>query len=99
MNKLVKKDFKKRVSFKKIELYKVILKSITLNSNYLKFIKWNSLFMLSRFLEKKSKTRIVDRCVCTGRKSKFNGSFKFSRLVFLKLSRLSLISGVKKSSW
>jgi len=35
----------------------------------------------------------------TGRKSKVNKSYKFSRLSFLRLARNGLIVGLKKSSW
>lgn len=99
MKYLIKKDYRKRITVKNMELNNVILKATILNSNYFKFIYWNSSFKLTDVFEKISKTRIVDRCIVTGRKSKFNKFFRFSRIVFLRLSKLSLILGLKKSSW
>jgi len=48
----------------------------------------------------KNKNRYVNRCILTSRKAKFNRFLKkFSRLSFLKLARLGVVSGLKKSSW
>ena len=63
-----------------------------------KFINWNAGFnLLSKNLE--SNSRIVNRCVFTGRNSKVNNIYMFSRLSFLKFARSSMIPGIFKASW
>ena len=46
-----------------------------------------------------SKVLLNNRCVLTGRYSKIAKNLNFSRISFLRLSRLGFISGIKKSYW
>ena len=100
MKKHLRKDQKIRLRFAKQELRYVILKSITQNENLPALVKWNAILKLSSFAPNQNKIRLVNRCVLTSRKAKFNRIFKkFSRLSFLRLARTGTVSGLKKSSW
>lgn len=100
MKKHLRKDQKIRLRFAKQELRYVILKSITQNENLPVLVKWNAILKLSSFGVNQNKIRLVNRCVLTSRKAKFNRIFKkFSRLSFLRLARTGTVSGLKKSSW
>src|SRR5579864_1418606 len=46
-----------------------------------------------------SPTRVVNRCLVTGRRRAFIRRFKISRLTFRELASQGLIPGVTKSSW
>ena len=46
-----------------------------------------------------SPTRVVNRCLVTGRRRAFIGRFKLSRITFRELASHGLIPGVTKSSW
>jgi len=95
MKNKIQKDQKKRNLNYKFETKQVILKSIAKNKNLAKTTCWNSELALSKI---KFKTQLVKRCILTGRKSKFNEKFRFSRLSFLRLVRNGFISGFKKSA-
>jgi len=100
MKKKLQKDQKIRLLFKKQELRHHVLKSIIKNENLTFLLRWNAVLKLSNFSKNSSKIRMVNRCILTGRKSKFIQIYKkFSRLSFLKLSRQGILSGFYKSSW
>lgn len=98
MKKHIRKDRKIRMRFNNQEMNSFILKSIIQNENLSLIAKWNAMLKLSSL--SKNKNRYVNRCILTSRKAKFNRFLKkFSRLSFLKLARLGVVSGLKKSSW
>jgi ribosomal protein S14 len=100
MKKYLISDKKKRKFTFKYENKRIILKSIVKNSNLYKTTRWNASLLLTDFCyTQTTKTRVVNRCIFTGRKGKFRQSYKFSRLVFLNLARNGLINGIRKSSW
>ena len=99
MKKLFAKDNKNRKKVKQIELDYFILKQISTNSNFLKTIRWNSLYKLSNLPKQGSKTVLSNRCVKTINKKTFHKFTNFSRTVFLKLVKSGQISGIRKSSW
>ena len=76
-----------------------ILNNLSKNTNLKSSIRYNASLTLFNFSSNYFKTRIVNRCIVTSRKSKIHNNFRFSRLFFLKIARQGLISGVKKSSW
>lgn len=92
-------DKKKRTLSLQSEKKRFILKSITKNNVIYKSTRWNSELKLTKFDANNFFNRFVNRCILTGRKNKFNGKFKFSRLTFLKLARSGFINGLTKSSW
>ena len=95
MKNKIQNDKKKRNLNYRLETKQIILKSFLKNKNLSRTIRWNSELYLSDI---KFKTKLVKRCILTGRKSKFNESFRFSRLMFLRLVRNGFISGFKKSA-
>ena len=100
MKKHLISDKKKRKLMLKYENKRIILKSLIKNSNIFKTTKWNASLLLTDFCYTNiSKTRVVNRCIFTGRKGKFRQSYRFSRLIFLNLARNGLINGIRKSTW
>jgi small subunit ribosomal protein S14 len=97
MKNQIQKDKNKRNLSLKFENKCIILKSIAKNNNITKTTRWNSELKLTDLNANSYKSRLVNRCVLTGRKSKSNGAFRFSRLSFLKFARNGLIAGLKKS--
>ena len=99
MKKLNQKEKRNRAKVYKFEDVRIILKSIVKNVKLINLTRWNAILKLTTLPKKSIKTRLVNRCVLTGRKGKFTNSYKFSRLVFLRLLRAGNISGLKKSTW
>ena len=84
---------------KAFENKKFVLKAIIKNNSYYILIRFNIILKQKNLLKNSSKTRIVNRCILTGFKSKIYSDFKFSRFVILKLIRANLIHGIKQSVW
>ena len=99
MKSVLQKDKKKRSLVHKMESKIFVFKSLSKNTLIKPSLRHNISLSLFNISPNSFKTRIVDRCIVTNRKSKLRNSFKFSRLFFLKIARQGLISGVKKSSW
>ena len=57
---------------------------------------WVGLSLLPR---DSSPTRLVNRCLVTGRRRGYLRRFKLSRIAFRELASSGLIPGVTKSSW
>ena len=98
MKKLLQKDILKRKTVLNFEKKKKLLKSIFKNSCLTNFIRWNAFNYLTILPKNITNTRIKNRCIITGRNSKNNKLYKFSRLTFLKLAREGKISGLRKST-
>jgi len=99
MQKFIQKEKNNSLIVLKLEDIQLIFKSIVRNTNLIKICRWETHLKFSNLLKKSLRTRLVHRCILTGRKGKFTNLYKFSRLVFLKLVRNSAISGLKKSVW
>ncbi|MFQ3577792.1 MAG: 30S ribosomal protein S14 [Verrucomicrobiia bacterium] len=54
---------------------------------------------LSQLPRDASPTRVVNRCLQSGRRRAYIGRFKLSRLAFRELALAGMIPGVTKSSW
>ncbi len=54
---------------------------------------------LSQLPRDASPTRLVNRCVITGRRRAFLRRFRLSRISFRELASAGMIPGVTKSSW
>jgi transcription elongation GreA/GreB family factor len=76
MKKQTQKDKRIRKMFNQREVSQVILKSIIKNENLSLNVKWNAVLKLSNFSGNQNKMRIVNRCILTNRKAKFNRIFK-----------------------
>ena len=99
MFKKVKKDKKLRSNFFLIEQQSKIFKSLVKNQNLSKVIAWNSGFNIVNTLSKYTKTKLVNRCVYSGRNNKIHHFYRFSRISFLYFARNSMIPGLFKSPW
>jgi ribosomal protein S14 len=99
MKKLSIKDKKKRLNTNKCELKRFVLNTLLRNFNFSDITRWNASINLRYMPVNSSATRILNRCVLTINKKRLNKLSNFSRMVFLKLSRSGLISGIRKSSW
>lgn len=99
MKNVVEKNKIKRKTVLEFETKRLILKSIIRNTNLLKRARWAANLELSDLSVNSSRSRVVNRCVLTGRKSKVRNMYHFSRLTFLKMAKNGLISGLKRSSW
>jgi ribosomal protein S14 len=99
MKKLIEKDKKlrERVVLKEYEHF--VLKSIIKNFNFFTLIRWNAMLKLKNIVQNSSKISIINRCLYTINKKRFNKLTGFSRHVFLKHIRSGSIVGIKKSSW
>ncbi|MFZ4682480.1 MAG: 30S ribosomal protein S14 [Terrimicrobiaceae bacterium] len=54
---------------------------------------------ISQLPRNASPTRLVNRCIVTGRRRAFMRRFKLSRITFRELASSGMIPGVTKSSW
>ena len=100
MKKLLIKDKKLRLGIIKTENRHLILKSIFKNLNFFTLIRWNAFIKLHNLSKNNgNKNLLVNRCLYTVNKKRFNKLTNFSRHVFLKLIRSGQINGIKKSSW
>jgi len=99
MKKLIKKDEKLRNLVLKYENKKNIIKNIIKNKDLHPTFRWNAVLKLSDLPKNSSKVKISNRCIITGRKKSIIKIFKFSRISFLKYSRLGKIYGARKSTF
>lgn len=100
MKKLFEKDKKYRLDAKKMDKQHFVLKAISKNSNLFTLIRWKALLKLKVLnFRYHSKTSIVNRCIYTINKKKFNKLTYFSRNVFLRQLRFGKINGYQKSTW
>nr|AVR57495.1 ribosomal protein S14 [Entomoneis sp.] len=76
-----------------------ILKSIMKNVNLFILIRQKAFLKLKKCSQKFSKVSIVNRCVNSFNKKRFNKFTLFSRFLYLKLIRNGKINGFQKSSW
>ena len=98
MKKLVYKDISKRKTVSNYLNKKTILKGIYNNSCLSTFIRWKAIDSLVNLPKNASLTRVKSRCIITGKNSKNNKFYRFSRLTFLRLARAGSISGLRKST-
>jgi ribosomal protein S14 len=99
MKKLLEKDKKLRKQIHLSNQQHFVLKSILKNFNIFTLIRWNAFLKLKDLSEKNSTISVINRCLTTINKKRFNKLTGFSRHVFLKLIRSGKISGIRKSSW
>mgnify|MGYP003955069345 FL=1 len=99
MKKFHQKEKKNRADVYALENIRLILKSIVKNMKLVNITRWNAVLRLSSLSKKGAKTRLVNRCILTSRKGRSTNSYRFSRLVFLRLVRAGNISGLTKSTW
>ena len=97
MKKILKNSKLKRNLVLNYEKRKKIYKSLTLNNNLIKTVRWKAdLNTLKRSL---SSIQLTNRCIVSGRKNILNKSYKLSRIIFLKYARKGFITNLIKSTW
>ena len=99
MKKLIQKDKQYRITVKKFEQKRLILKSVIKNEYLGDLIRWNAQLELTQLPSNSSKVYLTNRCILTGRRKHINKFYKFSRIEFLKLARTGNISNLRKSTW
>lgn len=99
MKKLLEKDKKYRKNIKIAENRHFILKSIVKNLNFFTLVRWNAFLKLKSLSNTFSKISLINRCLLSVNKKRFNKLTGFSRHIFLKIIRSGNVSGIKKSSW
>jgi ribosomal protein S14 len=99
MKALLEKDKNLRLKVMEVEDKYFILKSIIKNFNFFILVRWNAFLKLKALTKSTSRISIVNRCLFSYNKKRFNKLTGFSRHVFLKKIRSGEISGFKKSSW
>ena len=98
MKKLLIRDYKIRFFyFNYTEKKHFILKYIFKNFNFFNLIRWNALLKLE-LLTNNFKISIVNRCLLTVNKKRYNTLTVFSRHIFIKLIRKGLVLNFQKSS-
>ena len=97
MKKILKRSKLKRKLSLSFEKKKKIYRSVVVNDNFIKTIRWNA--DLNIFKRSLSSSQLDNRCVITGRKNIYNRYYKLSRMTFLKYARKGVISNLIKSSW
>jgi ribosomal protein S14 len=95
MRYLIRSDKKKRLQYSKRERDNLLLKSIIGNRFLYKPFRQigNSEF------GKVSSTRVVNRCIYTGRGHGIIRRYKMSRMVFKELAGKGMLPGIHKGSW
>lgn len=96
MKKLLKKDKTLRTIIKKLGIKYFILKSLIQNNNLFKLIRLKAFLVLQKTCPK---TSIVNRCVYSNSKKRFNKFSLFYRFILFKLIKTGNISGFQKLSW
>jgi hypothetical protein len=98
MKKLIEKDKKLRLYIYSNEKSYFIFKSIFKNSNFFNLLRWCIVDRLNLLLKNSSKTLLINKCLISINKKRFNKLTIFSRSIFLKLIRQGFVVGVEKSS-
>lgn len=83
----IEKEKRKR---KTVEKYAALRAELKANKDYIG---------LSELPRDASPTRLVNRCLLSGRRRAFMRRFKLSRIAFRELALNGMIPGVTKSSW
>lgn len=99
MKKFLLKDKFLRLNLKKRNKKHFILKSILKNFNLFFLLRQKANQELTKLAFNFSKASIINRCLYSFNKKRFNKFTFFSRLIFLKLIKNGQISGFQKASW
>jgi small subunit ribosomal protein S14 len=97
--KFIERDKKRRDLASLYEKKRLVFKSISANHNIELGIRWKANLELSNLPKNSSKTKLVNRCILTGRSRAVDQDFKISRMCLRDLAGSGSIPGLKKSSW
>lgn len=99
MKKLYTKDKALRFFALKLIKKQFVLKALVKQQNVFNLLKKKVCCHLMACSKIFSQVKIVNRCILTYNKKRFNKFTFFSRFLYLKLIRLGKINGFTKSSW
>ena len=99
MKYLLEKDKKRRLIFQKYEKKKLILKVLSKDKRLDEFSRLLFRIKLSQYPKNASKTRVVNRCLSTGRAHGISRFFKMSRIEMRQYLLRGYLYGIKKASW
>ena len=95
----LKKDYINRKFFNKNEFNSIILKyynNSDIDNKYKYYIFYK---FLKKFHLNSSSSRIVNRCIITGRANWSLRMFKLSRISFKEFADQGLITGIRRATW
>jgi ribosomal protein S14 len=98
MKYLVTKDKIKRFSFLKKEIIFNCFKLIKKNKKINQSIRLNTNFIFFGINTQKFKTKIVNRCIISGRQKGVVTKFKLSRIIFANFINSGKLFGIKNYS-
>ncbi|RZC66160.1 hypothetical protein C5167_009856 [Papaver somniferum] len=93
------RDHKCRLLAEKFEMKRIFHKAMSKDNSLPAEMRDEHRLKLSKLPRNSSFTRIVNRCVFTGRARAVYKMFRMSRIVFRDLADKGALTGVKKSSW
>jgi ribosomal protein S14 len=99
MKYLLVKDKKKRISVKKNELKRLVLKSVNYNLSLNNNLRKQSWIFLNNIERNSTFIRVKNRCVLSNRTRFIFNKYKVSRIVFKNLVSICEINGVYKKNW
>ena len=99
MQNKIKTDRKKRKTIIKYFLKRKLLKSIILNNNLSKRIRFLASTKLNEITNNSLSIRAKNRCIISGNPRSVFRKFKLSRIVLKNLASFNLINGLRKSSY
>ncbi|XP_076907234.1 small ribosomal subunit protein uS14m [Bidens hawaiensis] len=92
-------DQKRRILSEKFELRRKLHKALSKDTGLPPEVRETHRSKLAALPRNSSFTRVMNRCVFTGRAHAVYKMFRVSRIVFRDLAGKGLIQGVKKASW
>ena len=92
-------DQKRRILAEKYELRRKLYKSLVRDTELPNEVRENAQCKLADLPRNSSFTRVMNRCVFTGRARSVYQLFRVSRIVFRELASKGMLHGVKKASW
>ena len=99
MQNKIKTDRNKRKIILKYFLKRKLLKSIILNNNLSKRIRFIASTKLNEITNNSLLIRAKNRCIISGKPRSVFRKFKLSRIVIKNLASFNLINGLRKSSY
>ena len=98
MKYLIKKEKIKRILFLNKELIFSVLKFLKKNTKIIKSIRWKASSFFFKINQNKFKTKIVNRCIISGRQKGILTKFKLSRILFAKYAYSGNLFSIKSYS-
>lgn len=95
----LQKDVETRIYFNKNELNCILLKyyyNTSIKKKYKNFIFYK---FIKKFHLNSSSSRIVNRCIMTGRANWTLRKFKVSRMTFKEFADNGFINGIRRATW